>query len=70
MTDTHDEAAGAKLAGLLGLGEGRGPAKLRIPNPEWQEADRLGRLLLDNFAAQDAARHSPTQTTEPEGTES
>lgn len=29
---------------------------MHLPNAEWREADRLGRLLLDTFDAQDARR--------------
>jgi hypothetical protein len=32
------------------------PSSMHLPNAEWREADRLGRLLLDTFDAQDARR--------------
>jgi|GEM_PF-2338435 len=67
--ETHTEALGADLAARLGLGQGNGPQKLVLQNPEWAEAAKLGQLLLDHLDTQDAARHSPTETTtEPEGT--
>jgi len=55
---TKDEAdrLGRQIAEGLELGENFRSPTLHLPNAEWREADRLGRLLLDSFDAQDARR--------------
>ena len=58
------EASGLRLQARLHLGPAAGPSKVRVVNAEWAEADRLGRLLLDHFDAQDTARRGPTETEE------
>ncbi len=63
-TDETKERLGRRVMQGLGLGAGRGPAKVRLPNAEWEEADRLGRLLLENFDAQDARRRGTTDEGE------
>ncbi len=47
---TKDEAEGNEPV------EDTCPPSLHLPNAEWREADRLGRILLDNFDAQLARR--------------
>ena len=58
--DARNDARGRQLAERIGLGVNKRPSSLHLPNPEWLEADRLGRLLLEHFDAQDAARRGTT----------
>ena len=55
-TKEENERLAQLLAERLGLGPIQRPATMHLPNAEWQEADRLGRLLLENLDAQDARR--------------
>lgn len=59
-TEETKDRLGRRVMQGLRLGAGRGPAKLNLVNPEWAEADRLGRLLLANFDAQDERRRGTT----------
>jgi hypothetical protein len=60
-------AKGQRVQSALRLGPGAGPSRLVLSNPEWVEADRLGRALLDHLDAQDQSRR--TAPAEPNGDE-
>jgi hypothetical protein len=54
----RQQRLGERLQRALRLGPDSRPASIRVINEEWAEADRLGRLLLENFDEQDARKRN------------